>query len=122
MVYHLLACLYLCLKTESRVKGLSFETFENNCNQLPTYAALVRHLQPIYAELWWSSPERGDVYPLLEGEILKALKFKTNFISTAEIIFLIVCTFERIEGVEAHYLDKLLQEALFRSYLCLQGK
>jgi len=58
----------------------------------------------------------------MERAILEKLSFKTNFISTAEAVYLIVCTFSEIESVEKGSLDKLLQEALFRSYLCLQGK
>ena len=44
LVYHLIACLYICLKTESRVRGMNFYTFIAICNRLPSYTVLVRKL------------------------------------------------------------------------------
>ena len=68
------------------------------------------------------------VYPILEKEILsKALRWKTDLTSPAQIIFLIACVFKEqcasnLSGFDHVDLTCVLQESLFRSYIAMLGK
>ena len=65
-----------------------------------------------------------DVYVHLERSILsEGLRFKTDFVSSAQAIFETLCTYVEVSEMKDHEgLEKLLHEALFRSYICLNGK
>lgn len=67
----------------------------------------------------------------MEKEMLsKALRFKTNFVTPAETVLMTYCaykdTWKSLDTQEYAkrqiVLDKVLQESLFRSYICLLGK
>ena len=120
LIYHLIACLYINLKVESIVFGLSFVHFLTQIVQLRSYRTLQVHLAPHLSECEWTV----DLYALLEKQILEeALRYKTNFVSGAEVIFQIACTFSEVNELRKHEaLEPLIQEALFRSYLSLAGK
>ena len=65
----------------------------------------------------------SGLYGLLESSILEGVKFKTDFVSGAQAIFEIICTYsDKLDINEYSELNRLLQESLFRSYICIQGK
>ena len=118
-LYHLIVCLYLNLKVDNHVFGLSFIQLLNQIVQLRSYRTLQVHLAPHLTECEWTV----DLYPLLETQILECLHYKTNFVSGAEVIYQIVCTFAEVNELKNHdALEPFIQEALFRSYLSLAGK
>ena len=87
LLYHLIACMYICLKIESGFCGMQFKHFLNLCAQLPTYDLLQRHLAPHLETCIWTI----ELFPILELEILNsALKFKMRFVSSAELVHTIV--------------------------------
>ena len=120
LLYHLIACLYMNLKVENIVFRLSFVEFLTYIVQLRSYHTLQVHLAPHLEECQWTV----DLYALLEKQILEeALRYKTNFVSGAEVIYQIACTFAEVNDIRDHAtLEPLIQEALFRSYLSLAGK
>lgn len=68
----------------------------------------------------WRTPEFPHVYAMLEQTLLeRVLRFKTNLVSYAEAVYLIVCTATDSLQLETRSLESLLHESLFRSYLCL---
>ena len=83
--------------------------------KLESYHVLANTLNPDLQEFVWTE----QLYPILEKQILEVgLRFKTNFMSGAESIYLIVCSFTHLsKTIEANWLEKLLQEAIFYSYL-----
>ena len=120
MIYHLLTCHYLCLKVENRVLNISFEHFLGLVVQLPSYVALQAHLVNDLEVLEWST----EIYTLLERSILiEGLRCKTDFVSGAQAIFEILCTYSgRQDIAEQSELNGLLLEGIFRSYICMEGK
>ena len=88
--------------------------------QLESYQVLANTLNPDLQEFVWTE----QLYPILEKQILEeGLRFKTNFLSGAESIYLIVCSFTHLsKTIEGNWLEKLLQEAIFYSYLFQLGK
>ena len=89
LLYHIVSAVYLTLKVENRAAKLEFRTFQAQVCHLPAYKALLRHLRT-RSEKW-----NDDVYPVIEKEILsKALRFKTNFVSPAQLVFLLTCGFK----------------------------
>ena len=84
LLYHLIVCLYLNLKIESQVLGLSFVQFLTQIVQLRSYRVLQTHIASHLTECEWTV----DLYPLLEKQILEdGLHYKTNFVSGAEVIY-----------------------------------
>lgn len=80
LLYHLIACLYICFKTDKAFSNLTFKNYLYLIVCLPTYAELKNHLAPHLKTCIWTL----DLFPRLELEILSnALKFKTNFVSAA---------------------------------------
>ena len=64
-----------------------------------------------------------DLHPTLELHCLNALRFKTNHVSCAHVLYYIVAAF--LEGKpeeDSGALQKLLIESLYISYVCLLGK
>ena len=82
LIYHLLICFFIVLKVESGFGKLNFLAFLCNCTKLSSYTTLHKHLAPNLEHLIWTP----QIFYNLEKEILSTLKFKTNFVSTAEII------------------------------------
>ena len=64
------------------------------------------------------------LYPKIEKLLFEeGLKFKFNFLSSADVIYQIFCTFRALEYEFDHKcIEILLQEAIFRSYLYTLGK
>ena len=132
ILYHLFACIYLCIKIENRIQGLAFEKFVNQCAQLYSFRQLLQHLAPDLSLRDWCWTI--ELYPKLESEILNtSLKFRTNLVSTAEVVYQIACTFKQVKANQMKvtgkandanqlFLESVLEEALFRSYICLRGK
>lgn len=60
-----------------------------------------------------------DLYRLLEREMLTSLRYKTNPVSPAEVIYLVICGFRQLVPAD---IEAILKEALYRSYICLLGK
>ena len=120
MIYHLLTCHYLCLKVENRVLSISFEQFLGFVVQLPCYVALQAHLVSDLEVLEWTT----EIYTLLERSILiEGLRCKTDFVSGAQAIFEILCTYSgRQDIARQSELNGLLLEGIFRSYICIEGK
>ena len=120
MIYHLLTCHYLCLKVEKPYLGLSFEHFLGYVVQLPSYIALQAHLVSDLEVLEFST----EIYTLLERSILvEGLRCKTDFVSGAQAIFEILCTYSGRQNIATQSeLNGLLLEGIFRSYICLEGK
>lgn len=104
MIYQLLACFYLILKVEKRVEGLSFRDFLGQIVRLPEYKALRIHLSPTQPCDW-----DNDLYMVFERHILQTLRFKTDYLSTGDVIYLTVCTFAETNSEQkGEHLDKLL--------------
>lgn len=123
LIYHIASCLYLTLKAENRTYGLTFETYLVHCSKLKAYVMLEKQLLP--PEMASEGCRWTDIiYPKLERLYLfDILKFKTELVSTAEALFQIVCTFSEVNESAAHRpFGRLLEEALFLSYICLMGK
>ena len=108
ILYHLFACLFLCIKIENRIQGLSFENFLNQCVQLRSFKTFLQHLMPDMnlSDWHWTV----DLYPRLEFEILNtSLRFRTNLVSTAEVVYQIACTFKHSsELTEKSSLERVL--------------
>ena len=123
MLYHLLACLHLCLKVERRIEGITFDDFRHQCESLKEYKLLEAHFAPTFdpQNLEWTP----ELYIQLEYAILNSsLRFKTNFVTPAELVYQIACAVAQSNNsaIENGALDNLIQGALFRTYLCLLGK
>ena len=83
LIYHLISCFFIVLKVEKGYdKELPFLTFICCCAKLNSYVALHMHLAPELQFIVWAS----QIYMELEEKILSTLKFKTDFVSIAEII------------------------------------
>lgn len=120
LLYMAITTLYLCYKTENSSIKLSFEHFLGQCQRLETYVALESHLVPSMEE---SCVWTQDLHPTLELHCLNSLRFKTNQVSCAQVIYQIVAAFEQDESEEgARPLEKFLTESLYISYVCLLGK
>ena len=62
LLYHLIVCLYLNLKVENLVFGMSFVQLLSQIVHLRSYRTLQVHLAPHLHECEWTV----DLYPLLE--------------------------------------------------------
>lgn len=81
------------------------------------------HLDPEQKPLHWKTDDYPHIYSMLESTLLeRALRFKTNHVSPAEAISLIVSSAADFLGIRPDSLTKLMQQAIFRSYVCLLGK
>ena len=124
LLYHLVACIYICFKVDVGFSGLSFKHFLGQCEGLPSYNALKWHLAPHLETCFWPP----QLFPLLENEILcVALNFKTSFVSCTEVVCSVLAALANLDtsqpgNCSSHHFELFAQEALFRSYICLQGK
>ena len=123
LLYHLISCMYIIYKVEARFSLFTFEQFLYQNVSKKSYDALQSHLAPHLQTLVWTP----DIFPMMENQILqKALRFKINLVSPAEVIYTFSCSF--MNQVSNHEVQnktcfiKCIQEALYRSYICLQGK
>jgi len=92
LLYHLIACLYICFKTDKAFSSLTFENYLYQVVTIPTYDELKNHLAPHLEHCIWTH----DLFPRLEREILgNALNFKTKFVSAAEVVSAIGTTLFR---------------------------
>ena len=82
LIYHLIVCFFIVLKVESGFDKLAFSSFLVSCTKLSTYSALHKHLAPHLETILWTP----QIFSMLEEEVLSCLKFKTNFVSIAEVI------------------------------------
>ena len=125
MLCFIVACLYLSLKVENRI-SISFDQLLYQISKLPSFLELRGNLAPqstLYSEI-------ASNYKDFEMHLLQhGLNFKIDFVSSAQAIYQIICTYAAIslemqqERDQAHkQLEPLLQEALFSSYICLLGK
>ena len=136
LVIHLLSCFYLCLKVDHRINEIKFTSFVQRCAMLQSFRVLEQHLVPlsnINQPLSWllGCGDMQDLYALLEQRILESsLRWKTNLQTVAGFIYELFCTHRMLYmgvGCEdgtasSRSMDKLLQESLFRSYICCQGR
>ena len=63
-----------------------------------------------------------EIYPHLEREILKALRFNTDLISCSQLVYELLVTYCSLESTQHKGIDTVLSQAQFRSYLCIIGK
>ena len=118
LIYLLVSSLYLCQKVAHSDNLISFEEYLSRCSKLETFMALEVHLvEDEINKCCW----RDDLHPSLEKECLSILKFKVERVTSAQVIFELVCAFSHDQKQEIK-LEKILQEALFLSYICLLGK
>ena len=82
LIYHLITCFFTVLKVEKGYEKLTFLSFLCSCTKLSSYTALHKHLAPELEFVIWTP----QIFQSLEKEILSTLKFKTSFVSVAEII------------------------------------
>lgn len=137
LICHLLACFYLCLKVDHRINEMKFTAFIKRCALLQSFRVLEQHLVPLQSTnrpLGWLidfGDSGQDLYVLLEQRILEAsLRWKTNLQTVAGFIYELFCTHRVMFNMDQQAdsetanrsMDKLLQESLFRSYICCQGK
>ena len=69
----------------------------NQCAQLYSFRELMQHLAPdLSLQDWcWTA----ELYPKLEFEILNtSLRFRTNLVSTAEVVYQLACTFKQVKA------------------------
>lgn len=126
LIFHLLTCFYFVHKVEKDVSGcgISFEIFEDRCRRLPSYKQLKQNVITKIEVLRWEDAEKFDhIYPKLESDLLASvLRFKIDWVSYAEAVYNIVCTATDCLMLEQGTLFTLLNEALYRTYICLLGK
>ena len=95
-MYYLVSTFYFTLKIEeSRASSLPFDDFLSLVRQTTSYRDLEIHLNPEEdSEIVWDE----QVYPYVERLILEVvLNFKLNFVSSADVIYQIFCTFRAME-------------------------
>ena len=96
IIVHLLACFYLCLKSEHRINSMGFVTFVQYCVSLPSFQALAKFLEPNTVnplECFGSASDAKMTYLLMEQTILEdSLRWKTNLVTVAGFIHELFCT------------------------------
>ena len=89
---YIVACIYLSLKVEGRI-SMSFDTFLYQNSKLPAFLALRGNLAP-HSKLY---SEMASNYKDVESHLLQhGLNFKIDFVSSAQAIYQIICTFATI--------------------------
>ena len=76
-------------------------------------------------EYFGSAEDARKIYVVIESDILEnSLRWKTNFVTVASFIHELFCAHRMLSKPSETdtSLDRLLDEALFRSYVCVQGK
>ena len=120
LIHHLLTSFYLVLKAENRIEKLSFDKFQAHCFRLPLLTQLWSSLNPQKTPVL----TKESYYPDLELLYLtKVLKFKTNIVSPAELIYQIICTFSHVHKSsdrERFAVEHLLESAIHYSYIALE--
>ena len=74
LIIHLLACFYLCLKSEHRINAMGFVTFLKYCISLPSFRALAKFLAPNKenpVECFDTASDAKITYVLIEEMILE---------------------------------------------------
>ena len=133
LLCHLVSAVYLTLKVENRAAKMPFKQFLENVSALPAFQSLERLLDPSGQSQgtlsWW----KEDLYPTLEKEMLSnALRWKTDFVSPAQIVHLLTCGFkQQVNPIlygqqrlfsEISELEQVMKEAIYRCYVALLGK
>ena len=120
LLYHLIACMYICFKVDIGFSGIPFSQFLHLCSLLPSYISLSKHLAPHLEVCVWTP----ELYNLLENEILyNTLHFKTRFVSSEEILNAFFTQIAQSPGVLndsniwPNFVN-LVKEASFRSKIC----
>ena len=118
VIYDLICCIYLCLKLESQAFGTTFEQFVSMITSLGSYKDLKQELTGDKIPLAWHE----SIYPAIEKEILRGLRFSTELVSCSQLVYELLVTYSCQEDPEHSHLETVLQQAQFRSYLCILGK
>lgn len=93
LIYHVLACLYLVLKVENQLFNVPFVDYWQLCISTPSYSALQSHLAPKIPLCIWDD----GLYNKIEQVILhNMLSWKTNYVSPAEAIYQVVCSYAEV--------------------------
>ena len=120
LLYHLIACMYICFKVDIGFSGTQFSQFLHLCSLIPSYTSLSKHLAPHLEVCVWTQ----ELYNLLENEILyNTLHFKTRFVTCEEILnafFTLIAQTPDvlIDSINGPDFVNLVKEASFRSKIC----
>ena len=85
---------------------------------LSSYKDLKQELTGDKIPLAWHE----SIYPAIEREILKGLRFSTELVSCSQFVYELLVTYSWQEDSEHSHFGTILQQAQFRSYLCILGK